>query len=107
MGIYEQIVWMTLIVVFIVDLSGFTQSWKGWLSRRTRYQIGSAKPFDCSLCLVWWCGLAMVIVDGFNLRTLAFVAGCSLATKVVAAIGQMVLDGLMGLIDLIYKLTKI
>lgn len=107
MSIYEQIVWATIVIVFVVDLSGFTQSWKAWLEKRTHYRIGSVKPFDCSLCLSWWIGLLLVYIAGFDLRTLAFVCLCSLLTKPLRLIVQLALDLLGGLVELIYKLTKI
>ena len=56
-----EILLIAAIVVFVVDLSGFTESWRrplsDWLHRKTGYMIKHFPPFDCSLCLTLWAGL--------------------------------------------------
>ena len=42
---------ITAIVVYIVDLSGFTQSWKQAISAKFGGKCRIGKPFDCSLCM--------------------------------------------------------
>ena len=47
-----DILLLAAIIVFIVDLSGFTQSWKKWLGKWLGVQIGDVPPFDCRLLAV-------------------------------------------------------
>jgi len=72
---YTDLLFLTLIVVFIVDTSGFTDSWLDALSRWLKHQVKSFKPFSCSLCMTWWSGIVYAIATGnFNLPILAYVA---------------------------------
>ena len=82
MSIYIDLLLLACIVVYIVDLSGWTSTWLGWLSRFTaRFgypPVKELRPFSCSLCLVWWCGLAWAWYCGeLSLLTLAYTAGLS------------------------------
>ena len=82
MSIYVSILLLWAVVVFIVDLSGWTQTWLGWLSRfTTRHGYPAVKelrPFSCSLCMVWWTGLAWAWLQGqFSLPVVAYIAGLS------------------------------
>lgn len=97
-----KILLLTAIIVFIVDLSGFTDSWKSALSRFTRLRIVSFKPFDCSLCLSWWGGLILLLCcHAFTLANVALVAGCSFLSRPMG-------DALRCVSDLItYVIAKI
>ena len=82
MGIYINLALLWAIVVFIVDQSGFTQTWLGWLSRFTaRYNlppVTELRPFSCSLCMTWWCSLAYAWLQGqLTLPVIAYIAGLS------------------------------
>lgn len=82
MSIYIQLLFVTLVVVYIVDLSGWTDTWLGWLSRfTTRHGYGPVKelrPFSCSLCMTWWVGLAWAWFQGsLTLPVVAYIAGLS------------------------------
>ena len=90
-----DILLLAAIIVFIVDLSGFTQTWKSWLGKWLGVQIGNVPPFDCSLCLTFWVGLIYLIASGhFTLPALAFLcmtAYCTaLMTETLAAIRELV-----------------
>ena len=75
MNPYTDLLFLTVIVVFIVDVSGFTESWLHALSRWLRHQVTSLKPFSCSLCMTWWSGLIYLIITGrFCLPLIAYVA---------------------------------
>lgn len=73
---YTDILILSLVVIFIVDVSGFTQSWhdalQRWIGRPIREDI---KPFSCSLCMTWWTGLAYALISGnFNIPTVGYIA---------------------------------
>lgn len=64
-----DLIYLTLIVCFIVDLSGFVDVFKEWLyyflkGRKTPYKEYSFKPFDCSLCMTWWSGIVYLLFTG-------------------------------------------
>lgn len=61
---YLDILILALVVIFIVDISGFTQSWMDALSRWIGRPVRPVKPFACSLCMTWWTGLAYAIITG-------------------------------------------
>lgn len=82
MSIYLQLLLLTAIVVYIVDCSGFTDTWLGWLSKFTaRFNyppVRSLRPFSCSKCMTWWTGIAFALIRGqFSLPVLAFIAALS------------------------------
>lgn len=57
---------LQMILVYLIDLSGASQSIRRLLSRiLTRGKIESdkyqLKPFTCSLCMMWWIGLFYLI----------------------------------------------
>lgn len=75
MNPYTDLLFLTVIVVFIVDCSGFTEAWLHGLSRWLRHQVTQLKPFSCSLCMTWWSGIVYLLVTGrFCLPLLAYVA---------------------------------
>ena len=79
MSIFVQIIAITFVVVYIVDLSGFTESWRGALAKFLKTErLKSLKPFDCSKCLVFWVVLAWLLVLGENLL-ICLVAACLLS----------------------------
>lgn len=82
MSIYLQLLLLAAVVVYIVDLSGWTDFWLGRLSRFTRAHgyppVKSLRPFSCSSCMTWWCGLAWAYIHGqLTLPVIAYTAGLS------------------------------
>lgn len=75
MNPWTDLLFLSLIVVYIVDLSGWTDTWLGWLSRWLGHPVRELKPFSCSLCMTWWSGIVYLLVTGrFCLPLLAYVA---------------------------------
>lgn len=69
---------ITIIVCFIIDLSGIIENIEWWLSRWLKGVVKIPKPFSCSLCTTFWVGLIWIIVFDFSLLNLVFV--CLFAT---------------------------
>ena len=81
MNPYTDLLFLTLLVVFVIDLSGFTEAWLSAFSRWLGHTVTSFKPFTCSLCMTWWSGIVYLIVTGrFCLPLLAYVAGLAFLT---------------------------
>lgn len=89
MNVFLQIFLATTIVVYIVDLSGWTDTWLGWLSRWLGHPVTSLRPFSCSQCTAWWTGVIIAAVTGnFIIPVLAFSALCGFMAE---PIGQLLL----------------
>lgn len=66
---------VALITIYIVDLSGFTDTWLAFLSHYKGKKVTSLKPFSCSLCMVWWvCLLYALCTGSLSLPIIAFIA---------------------------------
>ena len=84
---YLESILLTFIVAFIVDYSGFPKFLEGYVSAIRKYRPGRAvrftkkpwpewpgiRPFDCSLCMSFWCGVILCAFRGFTVPHLAFV----------------------------------
>lgn len=99
---------VTLVTVYVVDLSGFSDMLldlvSSWMGRR----VTQLKPFTCSLCMVWWMCLAFLLASAR--LSLAMVAAAALLSYLSYPIGQLMVliqqsllaavNKLMDLIDL-------
>lgn len=84
--VYIDILCLAVVVTYIVDISGIIDSLKWALGRWLNITVGRIKPFDCSLCMTWWVGLAYIIIVGeCNLYTILCVA---MVSALSAQIGQ-------------------
>lgn len=105
--LYYNLLLLAVVVVFIVDVSGIIDSIKEALSRWLHVKVGRLKPFDCSLCMIWWCGLAYLLIVGrFALGPIAFVAllaACSVqigaAIQVLRALLQWLVDTALDIVE--------
>lgn len=76
MQIYIDLLLVALITIYIVDISGFTESWRSALAKILKVSaLKPLKPFDCSLCMTWWvCLIYALCVGQISLGTIAFSA---------------------------------
>ena len=102
-SMFVDLLLVALVTTYIVDLSGFTDSWRSALARRMRIpesNLRPIKPFDCSLCMTWWvCLIYGTINWGF---TLALVAYSALLSFLSLPMGQAMLfirESILWLID--------
>ena len=76
MNPWTDLLLLTLVVVWIVDVSGWTDTWLGWLSRWLGRTVREVKPFSCSTCMTWWTGIIYLLSTGrFCITLVAYVAG--------------------------------
>lgn len=96
MSIYLQQFILSAVVVFIVDLSGFTDSWRDALARALHIRnLRPLKPFDCSLCMTWWTCLIYPLCTGdFSLLTLANAAALALLSQPLSAVMLFIVESL-------------
>lgn len=97
---------ITAIIVFIIDLSGFTQSvqhlLKKWLKTNKDIVI---KPFMCSLCMTFWTGIIYaIIMNSFTIPILAFISLLAFMTPVIRDILKLIQDFIIAVINAIYNM---
>lgn len=103
MSIFVELLLIAAVVVFIVDLSGWTQTWLGWLSAFTaRFHyppVRSLRPFSCSTCMVWWCGLGWAWWSGsLTWLVAAYIAGLSFFSITLRELFIFIQESLTGAI---------
>ena len=81
---------VAVITISIVDLSGFTQCWRGLLARSLHIkEMRSIQPFACGLCMTWWvCLIYALVIGQLNLYTIAWSA---LLSFLSSPIGQVLI----------------
>lgn len=95
---------IAVVIVCIVDISGFTQSWKSSLKRlltggRMSDPNYSLKPFDCSFCLTFWSGVVyMLITHSFSLWMTSYLLGICVMTPVIRDLIILVRETLLKII---------
>ena len=104
MNIYVELLLTAFVVVFVVDLSGFTRTWKNALGRWLHVDPGNlhARPFDCSLCMTLWTTLAVSLMAGeFTFLTVAYCALLAFLADVIGTAVRLVKDLIIKLTDII------
>ena len=102
--IYLDLLLVAFAVVFIVDVSGFTDTWLGWISRWLHAKVTQLRPFSCSLCMVFWtCCIFALMKRELNPATFAYT--CALA-GLAYPIGQGFIFLREGLLALFNKLLS-
>lgn len=108
-----NLLFIQMIIVFIVDISGFVDSVKVGISRLiTKGKISKSdfriKPFDCSLCTTFWVGLIYLLcVHQFSIPMIAFVCLLAATTGITKEIFYTLNDIVIKILRLInYEKTK-
>lgn len=106
-----NIILITFIVTFIVDISGFIDSvkyfiWKRYIKIGDYHNI-TFKPFTCSLCMSFWSGLIyLLLTNHFTIPFVAFVTLCSMLSSNFSDLQQYIKDLVTYIINIFYKLIK-
>ena len=59
---YLKLFEITVIVIIIVDISGFIDSIKAFIGKVLHINNVSLKPIDCSFCLNFWVSMAYLVI---------------------------------------------
>lgn len=98
---------ITAIIVFIIDLSGIVlilkkKLWKKLYGIIPFKEDWSLKPFDCSLCMTFWIGLLyLIIIGSFTIPYIGYVCLLSFLTPIIQEILLMIKDLLIRLIRIL------
>lgn len=100
---YVKMALWAFVVIYVVDISGFTDSWRAALSRFLRIQrLRALPPFDCGKCAVFWTCMIYAGCSG-ELSVWTFAFSCLLSFLTYPA-GQLLIVGRDVLLRLINKL---
>ena len=83
MNIYTDLLLLAAIVVYIVDVSGFTQGWRALVARWLKVEkLRELPPWDCGKCMTWWiCAIYAICANYATLPVLAYCAALSLLSE--------------------------
>lgn len=103
MKIYIDLLMVALITIYIVDISGFTESWRTALARSLKISESAMrplKPFDCGKCMTWWVCLIYPICTGdISLGTIAFAALLSHLSNPIGELMIFIREWMIHIID--------
>ena len=86
---------ITLLIVFIIDLSGFIDEVERVLSKWLKGKVRIPKPISCSLCSSWWVNLIYLLCVGqFTLPYIAIVALFAFLTPVFGTLMMLIRETL-------------
>ena len=101
-----------IIMVLVIDISGFCDEMKIMLSKLlTRGKIATSnyniKPFFCSTCMTWWCGLIYLIIEQeVSLFMIAFTLLVACMSPITKDLYYMIYDTIEKIIRTINKFTE-
>ena len=84
-----DLILLALVTIYIVDLSGFTETLLKVISAYKGRKITELKPFSCSLCMVWWVCLIYAAIAG--ILTIPVVALIALLSLLSVPCGQLLI----------------
>lgn len=91
--VYVNLIALSAVIAYITEVSGIIDSLKWSLSKWLGVTVSRLKPFDCSLCMTWWCGLIYIICVGeCSVIKIAFVA-------LLSALAHNIAEGIMLISD--------
>lgn len=101
MNVWTDMAAVALTAVYVVDLSGFTDAWRGALERLLGIPAGRMRPlppFDCGKCAAFWaCVICALCHASLSVGTVAFAALMSWAAPVVGELLSALRELLMRL----------
>ena len=101
MHAYIEIILAALVAIYVVDVSGFTDSWRAALARLLHVrELRPLPPFDCGKCAAFWTAIITASVLGeFSVTTVALAALLSLLSLPIGQAMIFIREGLAALID--------
>lgn len=100
--IFLNLLIIGFVIVFVIDYSGFVGEIERYLGvlLRSRLPLKIPKPFSCSLCMTFWCGLIyLIIVNSLSFNSLFILSLISASTPVILHLLNSFIDFLNRLID--------
>ena len=102
---YIDLFEITVIVVIIVDISGFIDSIKNLIGKVLHINNVSLKPLDCSFCVNWWLSLAyLLITNELSITAVMVTLLLSTMTPIIKDAIYLIRDFLGKAINKIYNI---
>lgn len=98
--IYIDLFEITIIVVIIVDISGFIDSIKTLIGKVLHINNVKLKPFECAFCMNWWVSLGYLVITNELSITAVMV------TLLLSTMTPIVKDAIYLVRDLIGKIIS-
>lgn len=105
--IYLTLLYITLLCVFIIDLTPFIDDIEEKLGKWLSCKVIVPKPFGCSLCLSWWIGLIIIFFNKPTLSLICYQALLSYLTPIIADVFIFLKLLLSKIITILYIITKV
>ena len=107
MQILINLLLIQFIIVNIIDVSGFIQEAEKGLSKWLKIKAKIPKPFSCSYCSTFWCGLIYLIATGnLSLLTGSILLLIASLTPVTLEVVYLFRDILLKALKLISKIIN-
>lgn len=102
-SVFIDLLLVALVTIYIVDLSGFTDSWRTLLARSLHIKsLRPLPPFDCGKCATWW---ACLIYSAFNwgitLPIIAYAAALSFLSVPIGGLLIFIREWIIRLTDIL------
>lgn len=95
-----ELLMVAAIVVFIIDVSGFKETFLNFVSHLTGKTVQHLRPFTCSLCMTWWMGILWLLLShSLNLYALAVLCIISALTRPIAGLYILLIEAVSALWD--------
>ena len=105
--IYLKLIELTVIVVIIVDISGFIDSIKSLIGKVLGINNVKLKPLDCSLCMTFWVSMVyLLITNELSITAVMVTLLLSTMTPVIGDLIYLIRDILGFILLKISKLLK-
>lgn len=106
MKIYLDLLLLAALTIYVVDVSGFTQSWRsliaGWLKVK---ELRPLSPFDCGQCMTWWvCAIYAVCAKCATLPVLTYCAALSLLSVPIGQLMHAIRELLAAAVRIIFSI---
>ena len=103
---YIDMMLVALLTIYIVDISGFKRSWRILVAKLLHIrELRPLPPFDCSLCMVWWVGIAYSLIVGtLSLPMLSFIALLSFLSVPIGQLFILIREGMNKIVSQLMEL---
>lgn len=109
--IFLTLLYNALIWVFIIDIA---EANKGILHpiikailKIPQNRAITVPLIDCSLCVVFWTGLILLLISGFSIEGLVAVCLCSYLTRPIGLVYNLITDIIIKIINKIYDVFNL
>lgn len=97
--VWINILFISLLCVFVIDQSGFIREMENMLSRWLGVSARIPKPFSCSLCMAWWSSLIYVLIAAPSMANVMLCALFAWLTPVFQGIMTLIRESILTLIE--------